>query len=128
MPPRALISLCVCLWWAATASGDGRIPSPPSAALATTPLHFQSNRGQAPADVRYLARGPRYLLLLNNRGADLLLAGSQKQPTQLQLRLVGASPSVPSAERRLAGKVNYLVGDRQHWRMGIPTFARVRYS
>ena len=104
------------------------------------PLHFEENRGQTDARVRFLSRGSGYALFLTRDEAVLQLrkadpgpAGIRNPqlgpPVTLRMRLAGANPN---AEARgvedLPGKANYLIGnDPSRWRTGIPTYARVLY-
>jgi len=96
--------------------------------LASIPLHFEPNLGQALSGADYVARGPRYLLLLNEAGADLTLLVGEREREQVRMRLRGANPTAPRAESPLPGRINYLKGDGQKWRTNIPTFARVRFA
>jgi uncharacterized protein (TIGR03437 family) len=96
----------------------------PCLKLPNLPLSFEPNTGQAPAAVRYLARGRSYTLYLSP--GEALLAG--KSP--LREKLSGANPSV-----RMAGEVqqpsvsNYLIGsDPAKWRTSVPNYDRVRYT
>jgi Ca2+-binding RTX toxin-like protein len=108
----------------ALADGYGRLP-----------LSFEPNRGQSGRAVRYLARGAGYGLYLTEREAVLALARPAKQGRRpgrraaLRLGFVGANehPRL-TAERRLAGRVNYLRGKQRSRRQrNIPTYRRVRY-
>lgn len=87
------------------------------------PLSFEPNRGQAPAAVQYLTRGPGHLLYLGDRGARLRLGDND-----LQIEVVDGTSRHITAEKQLPGRVNYLIDeDPSRWRTNIPTFARVRY-
>jgi Beta-propeller repeat/Cep192 domain 4 len=114
------------------------------------PLPFEANKGQADSDVRFIARGPGYALLLRQGDAELFLSqagstakgGLSKRQTQsgrsnsetsgaaLRLRFLGANPQPQVvAQQELPGKVNYFIGrDPAEWRADIPTYARVRYK
>jgi hypothetical protein len=106
------------------------------------PLAFEANRGQTDRRVDFLARGPGYTVFLKGGSAVLALHGASPaaslaakraaagaRPAVLRLDLVGANARRGSAEQRLPGQVNYLVGnDRSGWRTGIPTYARVTYE
>jgi Bacterial Ig-like domain (group 3)/Beta-propeller repeat len=95
------------------------------AAISGTPLNFEPNVGQAPADALYVAHGPGYAIALSDEGAAL--AGDS---SVLRLRVAGAREGVkPSAEQPLPGVVNYFIGnDPKQWRAGIKTYGKVRYS
>ena len=45
----------------------------------------------------------------------------------LQVGLPGARPGPAVAEAKLPGEVNHLVGAREEWRTGVPTYERIRY-
>jgi hypothetical protein len=115
------------------------------------PMAFEPNRGQAAAQVRFLARGPNYSLALTDtgavlsvrtqadctkgaRGSGVCLARRASQtaasrPATLQMSLAGALRSTPVAEDKLPGKVNYLIGNEPaHWHTGLPTYSRVVYK
>ncbi len=117
------------------------------------PYAFEANQGQSDGAVKFLARGPGYSLFLTPSGAVLTLIPARPEtgepplprtrsaedvrrskqttrPAVLRLKLVGANPS-PNVlgEDVLPGKVNYFRGqDPEHWRTGIPTYAKVRYQ
>jgi len=97
------------------------------------PLSFEENQGQAAPRVRYLAHGPGYSLLLEDKQATLLLfpkraANKSANPNILRMRLLHSNSRAPAGEARLPGTVNYFSGrDPAQWRTGIPTFRDVRY-
>jgi uncharacterized protein (TIGR03437 family) len=84
------------------------------------PLHFEENRGQTAAPVRFLTRSADRTLFLTPEGAVIAAAGES-----VRLRLRGANPH-PAIEPldRQPGVSNYL-GRRAI--TGVPHFARVRY-
>lgn len=115
------------------------------------PLSFERNGGQAGQQVRYLARGAGYSLLLEENDAVLSLSHNasplkkaSRMPGQntekpeianssadtLQMKLIGVnSHAAVAGEARLPGTVNYFVGnDPAKWLSAIPTFQRVKYS
>lgn len=118
--------------------------------VATThlPLSFEVNRGQAAADVKFVARGGGYALLLTDRGEPVLALsaeshtqGQQKvsQAPQtskgddravLRLQFPGGNPAPQTQdEQLLPGHINYLIGnDPRKWLTGVPHYARVRYQ
>ncbi len=104
--------------------------------MAAAPLHFERNRGQAPADATFVARGAGYTVLLSGSATTLLLetrdAGSpddgRSRSTVVRTRLVGAdTPASVDGEAVLPGTVNYFRGnDPARWQRDVPTFERVR--
>jgi hypothetical protein len=99
------------------------------------PLRFEANQGQADPQVRFLARGSGYTLLLTPQAAVLRLQQSavpdaEALPDVLRLQLVGgaAAPAVIGQDP-LPGTTNYFVGkDPARWRTGVPTYGRVTYQ
>ncbi|MFL6194677.1 MAG: SBBP repeat-containing protein [Thermoanaerobaculia bacterium] len=89
------------------------------------PLAFESNRGQAGAAVKFLARAPGYSLFLTP--TEAVMAGGGEA---LRLRWEGARPAPRiSGEKETPGRANYLIGnDPAKWRRGIPSFEKVRYQ
>ena len=103
--------------------------TPAVVAAGRLPLAFEPNSGQAPPDVRYVARGLRYRLWLNADEAVFAPpAGDPTDGAALRLRLIGASAPTLAAEDELPGKANYFVGtDPAGWRRNVPTYRRVVY-
>ena len=92
------------------------------------PLSFEENRGQAPEEFDFLARGPGYTLLLEADSATFELKNAT-HPATLRMRVVGADARAEAEQmEELEGKVNYFIGnDPAKWRRDVPTFGRVRY-
>ena len=89
-------------------------------------LSFEENQGQAPDDVRFLARGHGYNLLLTPEGNRLLLRRG-RHGFSLTTTLANANPKpLIRAEEKQAGKVHYLRGGFSL--TNIPTYARVKYE
>lgn len=100
----------------------GVLAAPAGAALdPSRAVYFEANRGQAPADLRYLARV---------RGAPLGVAddGLVLAVGKTSVRLVwDGAAGAPEGREPLAGRSHYLRGtDRAHWQTDVPHFARVR--
>jgi uncharacterized protein (TIGR03437 family) len=89
------------------------------------PLSFEPNRGQAPDQVQYLARGSFYTLYLA-RG-EMVLAAHDQSP--LRTRISGANLSASiTGEVPQASTSNYFVGnDPRRWHTAVPNYGRVRY-
>lgn len=90
------------------------------------PLSFEPNRGQVDKKVKFLSRGPGYLLLLSATEARLALKSSET----LRMKLVGANHRANlSAESQLEGNSNYLIGnDKREWQVDIPNYSRVKVT
>jgi Beta-propeller repeat len=109
------------------------------------PLIFETNRGQATKQVKFLARGDGYDLFLTGDGATLALRtgapaeeaplpigdGSEKTAREevLRIRPIGANPRARiEGVDKLPGKANYFTGnDPKKWHTDISMYARVRY-
>jgi len=104
----------------------GAAMAAPTVKWGNIPLGFEPNRGQAPAEVRYLARGNSYSLYLS--AGEAVLSGANTTP--LRTKLSGANLSAEVAgEERQASTSNYLIGnDPSKWQSAIPNYQRVRYS
>jgi Beta-propeller repeat len=102
-----------------------RPPSPVSSAV-RMPVYFELNRGQSAPDVKFVARGLGYRLLLSSTEAIATMPSATRP---LRLTFIGAntSPSVIGLDE-LSGKANYLLGAvPASWRTNIPLFASVLY-
>ncbi|MBK7863140.1 MAG: SBBP repeat-containing protein [Archangiaceae bacterium] len=88
------------------------------------PFSFEPNVGQAPPDVAFMAhRGSTVFLFSSNR---VLIRRGERT---LELAVPGAREVAGRAELLLPGRSNYLIGsDPAHWRTGLPSYARVRFS
>ena len=94
------------------------------------PLSFVPNEGQTDKAVRYYAQGAGYGFFFTKEGATLSFAEGKGRGHALALDFLGANPDAPlTAQERLAGKVNYLVGDDPaNWQKGLPTHAELLYG
>jgi len=104
----------------------GTAMAAPAVRWGNIPLSFEPNRGQAPAEVRYLARGSSYTLYL--ACGETVLAPHAQSP--LRTRLLGANLSVRiTGEAPQVSTSNYFVGsDPRKWHTSVPNYGRVRYS
>jgi len=98
-------------------------------ALSKAPLAFEANRGanrgQAGRDVKFVAHGPGYGVLLAADEA-ILQAGAAK-PVRMKLAYGGSTPVVEAVDQ-LPGRASYFLGnDPSKWRAGVTQYARVRY-
>ena len=94
--------------------------------LGRIPARFEENRGQFPAVVRFLARGPGYAVALEERGEAYYVTRGGP-PFHMRLAGVDRQPEI-LPENELPGHVNYYAGaDPTGWYPSIRTFQRVRY-
>jgi hypothetical protein len=95
------------------------------------PLAFVPNEGQTEEAVRYYAQGAGYGFFFTNEGAMLSFAEDKGRGGHaLALEFLGADPKATlTAQERLSGEVNYLVGDDPaKWKRGLPTHAELLYG
>jgi hypothetical protein len=95
------------------------------------PLSFIPNEGQREEAVRYYAQGAGYGFFFTKEGAMLSFAnGEGGSGHALALEFLGADPDATlKAQKRLAGEVNYLVGDDPaKWQSGLPTYGELLYG
>jgi hypothetical protein len=101
------------------------------------PLYFEPNTGQAPPDIRFVARGPNYTIALGPEGATFGLirpthdAKAIARPTDiLRMRLSNSkgAVSLTGSEKQKADS-NYFIGsDPARWLHNVPQFGRVSYT
>jgi hypothetical protein len=95
------------------------------------PLSFIPNEAQTDEAVRYYAQGAGYGFFFTSKGAMLSFAeGKGHRGHALSLDFLGADPHATlTAQERLSGEVNYLVGDEPaKWRQGLPTHGELLYG
>ncbi len=114
----------------ATASS---MPAEIAGGLARLPMRFEANQGQAPATLKYLARGEGYGVGLGRSRVQISLERRTSRGTRereiLGIDLVGASSAAKIEPRgRLAGRSNYMIGnDPDGWRSGVPSYREIAY-
>ena len=97
-------------------------------AARSLPLVFEENRGQAPPDVRFLARGERYGFLLKKTEAVLRIGGVDHGAT-VRMRWGNAQEAQAVGRLRQRGISNYILGsDPAGWLRRIPHFGEVVYE
>jgi uncharacterized repeat protein (TIGR01451 family) len=130
MKPKAFVLLVLC--GCSGASVSAAVPSADvRSLLASLPLHFESNEGQADPSVRFLARGAGYRVFLTDSEAVLALSPREGGTTEvLRWSLVGANlPRRLEGASPLPGRANYLTGaDPAGWHTDVPLYARVRQA
>lgn len=130
--PRLLFALL--LTFAVAAPMEARTDLSSRSTLVETygrvPMSFEVNRGQAPADVRFVSRGIGYTVYLTGSSALLTLQTPEKaQTATVGMEIAGANrdPKVAALDE-LATRSNYLLGvDPRGWRTDVPNYARVKY-
>src|SRR5579884_4403724 len=84
------------------------------------PLYFEKNQGQAPSQVRYIARTGNVAAFISNDGLTFRLGDAT-----LAMRVDGASPNATfTPEGAVAGISNYYLGARTL--TGVTHYSRVR--
>jgi hypothetical protein len=87
-------------------------------------LAFEKNKGQAPADVKYVLRGQEYQL--DFKRAELLFHFAS---TTLRIRFDGPlNKRVPEGHARIDGLVRYVDTEETNGDQDIPKFASMRYD
>jgi hypothetical protein len=129
----AALALFIAALSAQTAAAAGptetRAPARVAAGYGSVPLHFEPNRGQAPAEATFVSRGAGYSLYLTPSGPTLRLSAGDAAAATLTMRFAGGNPVAEIAGLEpLPGRANYFRGsDPSKWLAGVPTFARVEY-
>ena len=125
-----IISISFALGWprASAAARETR----PTAELASVPLSFEPNQGQADSTVQFLSRGTGYAVFL--APGEVVLSLERQTPETasadtLRMSLIGASATANAVGlARQPGVVSYFIGnDPKKWRSGIPTYSKVEY-
>src|SRR5215510_2764995 len=119
---QSCFGLIVCAATLSAAPPDTAV-SQGKAVMARLPLRFEENRGQAPAEARFLARASGYSLAFTSHGPAMSL-GSRK--VELKLRGSNAAPAIVP-EGRMAAATNYFVGNRDQWHTAVPNYSKIRY-
>src|SRR5262249_2866604 len=115
------------------------------------PLVFEPNRGQFPAQVEWIARGPGYQLTLTSEGVMMMVREGAAEPAKRELMPellhapiltpVSAKPTYTTVRTKLTGSrpwnqvsgleptggvTNYFLGnDPKAWRTNVPQYARI---
>lgn len=93
-------------------------------ALATAPLFFEAD-----SSAQFSARASDCEFSISPVESQIVLQKTSGQTTAVQMQFPNANRFAQiHGENELAGKINYLVGDRAQWRSGVSTFAKVRVS
>ena len=94
-----------------------------AAAVRDLPVFFIANHGQAPAEVRFMAKDSGLTAWF--LGREVLL---RAQDEWVHLRFEGASPLARlEGADPLPGRANFLTGRARQWHRDVPLFAAVRY-
>ena len=98
--------------------------------LASLPLAFERNGGQAPAQYRFIARQNSVQAFFGPDGVDVLLGQARNTASVAHISWGGAQAAVTLiGDEPLPGHSNYLHGaDPAKWLKNIPQFAQIRYA
>lgn len=130
---RLVIGIVVAIAAVLPANGGQQLRSKAAAPawIASTPMQFEANAGQAAQPTKYLSRGPGYTLFLSPAEAVFSLSGKKSHGrAALHMALVGANPN-PAMEEldELPGTANYFLGnDASRWHTSIRTFGKIKYD
>src|SRR5262245_19667594 len=91
------------------------------------PVAFEPNRGQAPAEVKFLADGFRYRFELTAKGARFLLRHGESA-RRISMTPLAAGVAAIHPTQPLPRVSNYLVGPETDWIRNIPNYGRIEYS
>ena len=94
-------------------------------AIASSPLSFEANHGQAPAQTQFLARKNQFAISLSPTDASVSMGNKN-----LNLHFIGSNNQAQaSGEKLLNEKTNYLIGNNpKDFRTNIPHYARARFK
>ncbi|MEO7652058.1 MAG: SBBP repeat-containing protein, partial [Bryobacteraceae bacterium] len=99
----------------------------PTRSILEAQMAFEPNRGQAPQETAFVARGKGYAIHIGPKAMRLSLAGSAR--AVLEMEVVGSRASQPAADHPLPGRSNYFIGkDRSRHLTNVPHYAKVRTS
>lgn len=90
--------------------------------VAESPSPLRALRFEAGRQGGFVARTQSSQLQLDEHGASLAIGD-----TAVSFHVANARSVSPVAEDPLATRVSYLVGPREQWRRGLPTFGKVVY-
>lgn len=98
--------------------------------IESLPIAFEQNRGQAPSDTKFLARGRGYQIHLASNAAAVALVAQGDDQKIVRWRLIGARAGIPGEGREpLVAQANYFAGpDDLHAIKQIKSFARVQFD
>jgi len=115
---------------------DRAVLNSADSSLNALPLTFEPNQGQADANVRFLARGSSYAILLEGNKTVLVVPGeisphesAQEKPSVVTFELLNSDrQAISEGLSVLPGKSNYFVGNqRAKWISGIPQYGQVKF-
>jgi hypothetical protein len=94
-------------------------------AYAKLPLSFEENKGQTDPQVKYLTRGPGFMLYLTDK--ELVLTGQDPSRGVFRMKLEGANSNAKVEPLdKLPGITNYFIGnDPSQWRTHIANYSKV---
>lgn len=94
------------------------------------PYTFEQNQGQAPAPVKFQARGEGYGLFLTDQEAVLTLSRDARTQQVVRMSLDDSrTPAKIEGVEPTGQSTNYFLGgDRSRWTTNVPHYRGVRYS
>jgi hypothetical protein len=97
--------------------------------IVSSPTAFEENKGQMPAEYRFLSRRNGMETLYAKDGMEVLVPKSRSKMMRFRVRWTGANPDARIlGEQPLSGRANYFRGaDESRWVKDVPLFGRVRY-
>src|SRR5438270_71319 len=97
---------------------------------AISPLRFEPNVGQAGPEVRYIARGAGYILMLAGQEAVMVLPSGSSTAARVRMKLVGAASTSSSQPENLLPSVShyYIGDDPKQWLPNVPNYERVKFE
>lgn len=124
-----LVGLTSCSPIAAPFSEKGDGPS--SAVLASLPLYFIENQGQADPRVDYYLQGAGTSVYLTRKGLTFSLTDRRgtQQRWAARLEFVGdTSGAEPIGRERTPALISYFKGNPKKWKTAVPTYSEIVYE
>ena len=110
-------------------AADEARPADKVSHLATEPVRFEPNRGQASSAVSFIGRARDYTVIFEKRSVHLMFRPTSEaaRATVIDLSFIGSNSEVePVGAEPLGGTTNYFLGnDPALWKRGVPNYGRV---
>src|SRR5579871_3575885 len=131
---RALIPVCLTLLMALLTIGGTAFAQQENAAkvkiLASQPIGFEPNRGQAENGTKFVGRTPNMVISFRKSELEIRAGQSTKASGGLRLQFVGGDEDAQlSTLDPQTGYSNYILGNNaSRWIDHVPQFGKVQYS